>query len=90
VTSDHADASKPDPDLVEVALERAGSRNAVMVGDSVWDVQAAGRARIPALGLRCGGFADSELSGAGAAAVFDNPQDLVDRFEESGLPAQVG
>ena len=90
VCSADVDDSKPEPDLVEVALERAGSRRAVMVGDSVWDVEAGARGGIPVIGLRCGGFPDEELTGAGAVALFDNPQDLVDRFDETGLPPQAG
>jgi phosphoglycolate phosphatase-like HAD superfamily hydrolase len=90
VSSADVDESKPDPDLVEVALERVGSRRAVMVGDSVWDVEAGARAGIPVIGLRCGGFPEEELEEAGAVALFDNPRDLVDRFEETGLPAQAG
>jgi len=89
VTSADVDDSKPEPDLVEVALGRAGSRQAVMVGDSVWDVEAGARAGIPVIGLRCGGFPEEELTQAGAVALFDNPRDLVDRFEETGLPAQA-
>lgn len=90
VSSADVDDSKPEPDLVEVALERAGSRHAVMVGDSVWDVKAGARAGIPVIGLRCGGFPDEELTAAGAVALFDNPQDLLDRFAQSGLPEQAG
>ncbi len=90
VCSADVDDSKPEPDLVEAALERAGSRRAVMVGDSVWDVKAGARAGIPVIGLRCGGFPDEELTGAGAVALFDNPQDLVERFADTGLPDQAG
>lgn len=90
VTSADVDDSKPSPDLVEVALDRAGSRRAVMVGDAVWDVKAGARAGIPVIGLRCGGFPDEELTGAGAVLLFDNPQDLVDRFTQTGLPEQAG
>ena len=89
VSSADVDDSKPEPDLVEVALERAGSRRAVMVGDSVWDVKAGARGGIPVIGLRCGGFPDEELTEAGAVALFDNPQDLIDRFDETGLPPQA-
>jgi phosphoglycolate phosphatase len=84
VTSSDVDASKPAPDLVEAALERAGSRDAVLVGDSVWDVQAAVAAGIPAIGLRCGGFSEAELRDAGCAAVHDGPADLVEVIDEAG------
>jgi phosphoglycolate phosphatase-like HAD superfamily hydrolase len=61
-----------------------------MIGDAVWDVEAARRAGLDAIGLRCGGFGEAELRDAGAISVFDSPRDLVDRFESSGLPAHVG
>jgi phosphoglycolate phosphatase len=84
VTSADVDASKPAPDLVEAALERVGSRDAVMVGDAVWDVRAAVAAGIPAIGLRSGGFSEAELREAGCAAVYDGPADLVELLEEAG------
>ena len=85
VTSAEVPSSKPAPDLVQAALDRAGSTRAVMVGDSVWDIGAAKRAGIPAVGLRCGGFAETELLDAGATSVFDDPEDLVRRFDASGI-----
>ena len=74
--------SKPAPDLVEQALERAGSRRAFMVGDAVWDVKSAGRAGIPCVGLLTGGFAEAELRDAGAVAVYDTPRALHDDLAE--------
>lgn len=71
-TSAEVDETKPQPDLVEAALEKAGTRDAVMVGDTVWDVEAARRAGIPTIGVMSGGFARSELLDAGAAEVFDS------------------
>jgi phosphoglycolate phosphatase len=90
VCSADVDSSKPAPDLVGAALERVGGGAAVMVGDAVWDVEAARRAGVDAIGLRCGGFGEAELRDAGAISVFDSPRDLVERFETSGLPARVG
>ena len=90
VCSADVDSSKPAPDLVGAALERVGgATTAVMVGDAVWDVEAARRAGVDAIGLRCGGFGEAELRDAGAISVFDSPRDLVERFETSGLPAHV-
>jgi HAD superfamily hydrolase (TIGR01549 family) len=89
VCSADVDVSKPAPDLVEAAISRVGGTKAVMIGDAVWDVQAAQRLGIDAIGLRCGGFPDSELREAGAVALFDNPQDLVDRFDETGLTSSA-
>ena len=66
------DQSKPAPDLVQVALGKAGvaPERAVFVGDTVWDVQACQRAGVPCVGLRSGGISTAELLDAGAAAVF--------------------
>lgn len=71
-TSADVEQTKPEPDLVEAALAKAGTRDAVMVGDSVWDVEAAKRAGIPTIGVISGGYAESELRGAGAIEVMDS------------------
>jgi HAD superfamily hydrolase (TIGR01549 family) len=77
-TSDDADESKPDSDLLEQALAKVGAdaTTAVMIGDAVWDVEAASRLEIPTIGLLCGGFGRDELLGAGAVRVQDDPVDL--------------
>jgi len=76
-TSEDADESKPDSELVDVAMERLGTRNAVMVGDAVWDVVAASHAGIPTIGLCCGGYGRHELLDAGAVEVYLGPGDLL-------------
>jgi phosphoglycolate phosphatase len=90
VCSADVDTSKPAPDLVGTAIERVGGNSALLVGDAVWDVKAAKAADVPAIGLLCGGFGEAELRDAGAVAVFESPQDLVEHFEDSGLPDHVG
>jgi HAD superfamily hydrolase (TIGR01509 family) len=75
-TSADVEKTKPHPDLIEGALEKAGTRDAVMVGDSVWDVEAAKRAGIPTIGVLTGGFSEAELRDAGAAEVFESISDL--------------
>jgi phosphoglycolate phosphatase-like HAD superfamily hydrolase len=77
-TSEDADSSKPDPALLDVALEQASADRAVLVGDSVWDVEAAQRAGLPCLCLLTGGFGRAELEVAGAQAVFEGPTDLLE------------
>lgn len=85
VCNDDVDVSKPAPDLIDVAVDKVGGRRAVVVGDSMWDIRAAQERKAPAVGLRCGGFCESDLREAGAVVVFDSPEDLVLRFDESGI-----
>jgi phosphoglycolate phosphatase-like HAD superfamily hydrolase len=81
-SSADVDRTKPEPDLVHVALERAGSGPAVMIGDSVWDCEAAKRAGIPSIGLLTGGFCGSELREAGARAIFESLPALRDGLDD--------
>jgi HAD superfamily hydrolase (TIGR01509 family) len=88
-SSKDVDVAKPDPTIIEVAMERAGvdADHAVYVGDAVWDVIACGRAGVPAIGLLSGGVSREELEKAGAQAVFDNPQDLCEHIDSSPIAA---
>ena len=85
VTSGDVDRAKPHPDLFQVALEKAkvDPRRVKVLGDSVWDVKAAQRARLPCVGLETGGFSRLELNAGGAAAVFRDPGDLIERMDRS-------
>ena len=74
--SDDVDATKPEPDLVEVAVEKAGGGEAVMVGDSTFDVEAAERAGLQTVAVLTGGFSDQELRDAGALEVFGSIEEL--------------
>ena len=78
------EASKPAPDLVQVALDHAeaGPEESVFIGDAVWDVRAAQKAGVPCIGLLSGGGSRDELTEAGAAAVFDGPADLLEEFPD--------
>jgi HAD superfamily hydrolase (TIGR01549 family) len=71
-TSADVEKTKPHPDLIVAAMEKAGGDDAVMIGDSVWDCKAAKAAKVPTIGLLTGGFSDKELKEAGAAAVFES------------------
>jgi HAD superfamily hydrolase (TIGR01509 family) len=82
-TSDDVDASKPEPDLVEVALEKAGGGPAVMVGDTPWDVKAAGRAGLETIAVLTGGFPEADLEGA--IAVYESVADLHRQLDDSPL-----
>ena len=75
-TSEDADRTKPDPDLIEVALRRVGGPAAVMFGDAPWDALAAARLGLPTVLMRTGGFGTDELRKAGAADVFDSLDDV--------------
>ena len=70
--SGDVERTKPAPDLIEVATEKATVEEAVMVGDSTWDAEAAKRAGVPTLGLLTGGFSEAELREAGADPVFES------------------
>ena len=87
--ADDVDVAKPDPDIVRVALDRAGVEpaEALFIGDSVWDMQAAARARVRSLGVLSGGIAGDLLMDAGAWTVFGGPAELLDRLDELGLSA---
>jgi len=82
-TAEDAERTKPDPELLDVALEQVGAGRAVMVGDSVWDVAAANERGVPTIGLRSGGFGAAELIEAGAVGVYDDPRDLTEHLQEA-------
>ncbi|MDG9675473.1 HAD family hydrolase [Micromonospora sp. DH14] len=86
-SSADARESKPAPDILEAALAQSGltAERVVFVGDSVWDVAAAGKLNIPCVGLTCGGTSRGELAGAGAVAVYDDPAALLSELADSPL-----
>ena len=84
-TADDVEASKPEPDLVQAALEKAGGGPAVMIGDSTWDCVSARRAGIETIAVLTGGFARDELMEAGALAVYDTLDDLIASLGETPL-----
>jgi HAD superfamily hydrolase (TIGR01549 family) len=86
-TSADVETTKPAPDLVTAAMEKAGTGESVMVGDTTWDVEAAGRAGIPSVTVRTGGFSAAELRDAGAVAVFDSIDELREALDETPLAA---
>jgi HAD superfamily hydrolase (TIGR01509 family) len=82
-TSDDAERSKPDPDILVAALEKSGASpdRAVMIGDTPYDIEAASRAGLATIAFRCGGWDDAKLQGA--IAVYDDPRQLLDRLGQS-------
>jgi HAD superfamily hydrolase (TIGR01549 family) len=89
-TSADVKASKPEPDIVNAAKEKAGGGAAVMIGDSTWDCKAATRAELPSIGVLTGGFSGQELKEAGATVVFDSVEHLHDRLKASSLQEVAG
>jgi HAD superfamily hydrolase (TIGR01549 family) len=87
VTRDQVAYAKPDPDLFLAAAERLGVNiaDSVVVGDSVWDLLAARRARALGVGLLSGGYGQDELERAGAYRVYEDPADLLIHLDEVGV-----
>jgi HAD superfamily hydrolase (TIGR01509 family) len=86
-SASEAGRSKPDPDVVAAALDKLDlpAGEVVMLGDTPYDVQAAGKAGVGVIAFRCGGFRDEDLRGA--LALYDGPADLLTRYDESPLVA---
>jgi phosphoglycolate phosphatase-like HAD superfamily hydrolase len=86
-SSDDVEGSKPDPDIVVAALDAAGASpsDAIMLGDTPYDVAAAGRAGVRIVGVESGGWTSSDL--AGAVAVYADAADLLTRYDASPFSA---
>jgi HAD superfamily hydrolase (TIGR01509 family) len=84
-TSADVESTKPEPDLVRAALDKAGQDDAVMVGDSIWDCEAAKRAELETVAVLTGGFSEAELRDAGAVAVFHSIDELREGLDETPL-----
>lgn len=91
VTRDQVAYAKPDPDLFLEAAARLGINieAAIVVGDSIWDLLAARRARALGVGLLSGGYGEAELAGAGAYRVYDDPADLLIHLDEVGVRTTI-
>lgn len=89
-SSSDAAESKPDPDIVRAAVDRAGVSpdRCVMIGDTPYDVEAATRARVPIIALRCGGWGDDDLRGA--VEIYDDPAMLLARYARSAIGRGLG
>lgn len=92
VTSSDVEASKPAPELFEVALVKCGldPERTIAIGDTVWDCEAAGRAGLPVVAVECGGIAEHELREAGACEVYADPADLLANLTSSRLATLSG
>jgi beta-phosphoglucomutase-like phosphatase (HAD superfamily) len=92
VTRDQVKFAKPDPDLFLAAAERLGAKieHSVVIGDAIWDMLAARRARALGVGLLSGGYGQEELERAGAARVYEDPADLLRHLDEIGTRRRRG
>jgi phosphoglycolate phosphatase-like HAD superfamily hydrolase len=92
VTRDQVEHAKPDPDLFLAAAERLGVNiaDAFVVGDSVWDLLAARRARALGVGVLSGGYGQDELERAGAYRVYQDPSDMLQHLDELGVRMTAG
>jgi len=84
-TNDDVESTKPEPDLVRAALDKARSEDAVMVGDTPWDIESARKAGVETVCVITGGFSEQELRDAGAVAVFESVEELRKRLDETPL-----
>jgi HAD superfamily hydrolase (TIGR01509 family) len=84
-TSADVESTKPQPDLVQAALDKAGEDDGVMIGDTPWDIEAAKRAGVETIAVLTGGFSRAELEEAGAVAVFESVAELRHRLGETAL-----
>ncbi len=91
-SSAEAAERKPAPDILEGALTGAGlaAENSIFIGDTVWDIAAAKRAGLPCVALLTGGISRAELLAAGAVAVYESAQDLLDHLDDSPVGALLG
>lgn len=86
-SSADVDTAKPDPDIIEIALDRAGvtAEQAAFVGDAIWDAEACSRANLICIGVLSGGVSASELHDAGAVQVFENAENLLANIEQTRI-----
>lgn len=90
VTGDDVENAKPSPDIFMLAAQRLGVpiNDCIVVGDSAWDLLAAGRKSALGVGLLSGGYGEEELERAGAFRVYSDPADLLMHIEQLGLPGR--
>jgi HAD superfamily hydrolase (TIGR01509 family) len=86
-TSSDVESTKPAPDLVHAALGKVDGKpeEAVLIGDTPWDIKAAAKAEVPTIAVLTGGFAIEELTESGAASVFETVEELTDQLDQTPL-----
>ncbi len=91
-SSDDAARSKPHPDIFKAALEKLGDikpSEAIAIGDTPYDAEAAGKLKLNVIGVLCGGFPETELRASGANLIFEDPADLLAHYDETPLGQQA-
>ncbi|MFL6207761.1 MAG: HAD family hydrolase [Pyrinomonadaceae bacterium] len=91
-SADDADKSKPHPDIFEAALQQLGDVKpaaVIVIGDTPYDAEAAGKANLRTIGVLCGGFPEAELRAAGCIAIYQDPADLLARYDASPLAQEA-
>jgi HAD superfamily hydrolase (TIGR01549 family) len=92
-SADDADQSKPQPDIFQAALDQlddVAPDETIVVGDTPYDAEAAGKAGLRTIGVRCGGFPEAELRAAGCIAIYQDPADLLAHYDESPIAQAAG
>ena len=87
-SADDAEKSKPHPDIFHAAMDKlAGIERdeVIVVGDTPWDAEAAGKAGLKTVGVLCGGFTEESLREAGCVAIYHTPSDLLEHYDKSPL-----
>lgn len=87
-SADDADKSKPHPDIFKAALKQLGDvepHEVIVIGDTPYDAEAAGKIKLRTIGVLCGGFPEIELLSAGASPIYQDPSDLLARYDDSPL-----
>lgn len=90
VNSSEVDESKPAPDIFQLALKRADTSQAIVVGDTVWDVKAAAACNLKCVAVLTGGISEAELRDAGAVAVYESPRHLLNELDTSPIATLLG
>ncbi len=91
-SADDAEKSKPHPDIFEAALSQLGdvdAGEALVVGDTPYDAEAAGKINLRTVGLLCGGFPAADLRAAGCVRIYESPADLLARYADSPLASKT-
>jgi len=91
-SADDAEKSKPHPDIFEAVLAELGDlkpHEAIVIGDTPYDAEAASKINLRTIGVLCGGFPETDLRAAGCVDIYRDPADLLERYDASPLSARI-